>query len=305
MKKRIDVEQIIAFLGSDLLHIYGDTKNVFIDNLADVENTNITTLDWVNPSSANQQKMAELSKALVIIVGPHVEYNNVMIKNKKVLLVVTNPKKQLARIGCHFFVDKMSAAIHSTAIVHEDARIGANAYIGPYCIIGKVIIGDDCIIDSNVRIHDGVKIGNGCKIKSGAVLGGEGFGFEKGNDGNLFRFPQLGRLLIGNYVEIGVNTAIDRGSLSDTIIGDHTKINNLCHIAHNNRIGKNVVITGCVNLSGSNLIEDYVWIGPNSSIRGWIHIAEGSTLGAGTVVTKNIPANETWVGNPARKLEKR
>ena len=142
-------------------------------------------------------------------------------------------------------------------------------------------------------------------MKAGAVLGGAGFGYERDAEGNMFRFPQIGQLIIGDYVEIGSNTCIDRGALADTVIGDYTKINNLCHIAHNNKIGKNVTITGCVNISGSNVIDDNVWIAPNSSIRGWVHIEEGATVGMGAVVVKNIPAHETWVGNPARKLEKK
>ena len=104
---------------------------------------------------------------------------------------------------------------------------------------------------------------------------------------------------------MGANTCIDRGALSDTIIGDHTKINNLCHIAHNNIIGKNVAIAGCVNVSGGNIIEDDVWIAPNSSIRGYVHIGEHAFIGMGAVIVKDVPAGETWVGNPARKLEKK
>ena len=89
------------------------------------------------------------------------------------------------------------------------------------------------------------------------------------------------------------------------MVGDYTKINNLCHIAHNNKIGRNVTITGCVNVSGSNIIDDNVWIAPNSSIRGWVHIGKGATVGMGAVVVKDVPEGETWVGNPARKLEKK
>lgn len=122
--------------------------------------------------------------------------------------------------------------------------------------------------------------------------------------GNRFPFPQGGEI-IGDNVEVRSNTCIDRGSLSDTIIGDHTKINNLCHIAHNNHIGRNVVIAGCVNVSGSNVIDDDVWIAPNSSIRGFVHLGEGCMVGMGAVVVKNIPPHEVWVGNPARKIEEK
>ena len=148
-------------------------------------------------------------------------------------------------------------------------------------------------------------MGKGCVVKAGAILGGAGFGYERDAEGNKFRFPQIGQLIMGDYVEVGSNTCIDRGALADTVIGDYTKINNLCHIAHNNKIGKNVTITGCVNVSGSNVIDDDVWIAPNSSIRGWVHINEGATVGMGAVVVKDIPAHETWVGNPAHKLEKK
>lgn len=105
-------------------------------------------------------------------------------------------------------------------------------------------------------------------------------------------------------MEVGANTCIDRGALSTTMIGDYTKINNLCHIAHNNVIGKNVVIAAEVNVSGGNIIEDDVWVAPSSSLRGYLKIGEGATVGMGAIAMKNIPANEVWVGNPARKLEK-
>ena len=304
-KNRVELNKIVDFLGEYLIRTYGDISNAYIDNIADADNVNETTLDWINPSKANKQLIAESSKAKVLLVDPTVTYSSVMKEQHKVLLVVENPKVSLAIIGNHFFLERQKPYIHPTAIIDKEAQIGVNVYIGPYSVIGKSSLGDGCIIDSNVRIFDDVRIGHNCEVKTGAVLGGAGFGYEKDEDGNRFRFPQIGGLTIGNNVEIGSNTTIDRGALSDTVIGDFTKINNLCHIAHNNIIGKNVIITGCVNISGSNTIEDNVWIAPNSSIRGWVHIGEGATIGMGSVVTKNIPAGETWFGNPARKFEKK
>ena len=198
----------------------------------------------------------------------------------------------------------MGYTLHPTAIISTSAKIGKNVCIGPYCIVENSVIGDDSIIEANVHIYDDVEIGRGCVIKSGAVIGGEGFGFERDKNGNRFRFPQIGDVKIGNYVEVGANTCIDRGALSTTMIGDYTKINNLCHIAHNNVIGKNVIIAAEVNVSGGNIIEDDVWVAPSSSLRGYLKIGEGATVGMGAIAVKNIPANEVWVGNPARKLEK-
>lgn len=300
IKKKISVETVLEFLGKKVITVHGQIEGVFIDNLADVDRVCETTLDWINPSKTNKQQMVEGSKARVLLTDP-----SIVPVEGKTLIVVNNPKVALAEVGNHFYVEPPQAGIHPSAIVDGDAQIGEGVYIGPYCVIGKCVIGNGCSLDSNVRIYDGVEMGHNCSVKAGAVLGGAGFGFERDSSGNLFHFPQIGGLVIGNNVEIGANTCIDRGALSDTIIGDYSKISNLCHIAHNNKIGKNVVVTGCVNISGSNVIEDNVWIAPNSSIRGWVKVGEGATVGMAAVVTKNIPAHETWVGNPARKLEKK
>ena len=293
--KRIELSDILAFLGDDVMCTAGIQENVYIDNLADLANVNETTLDWVLPSKVNKQQIAETTKAKVVLVDAEVVYSDVMKENGKTLIIVKSPKFALAKIGNHFFMSKQAAGIHPSAIIHPEAIVGKDVSIGAYTVVGKAIIGDSCIIDSNVRIYDDVQMGKCCDIKAGAVLGGAGFGFEKDENGNKFRFPQIGGLIMGDYVEVGGNTCIDRGALSDTEIGDYTKINNLCHIAHNNKIGRNVTITGCVNVSGSNIIDDNVWIAPNASVRGFIHLGEGCTLGMGAVATKDIPAGETCV----------
>lgn len=297
--RRIELSEIVKFLGDRVLNISGSIEGVWIDNLAEVERVNKTTLDWINPLRPNKQQIAESSRANVMLVD-----TSVLPISNKILIAVKNPKAALAEIGNHFFVEKIKPGIHPTAIIHPEAQIGKEVSVGPFCVIGKAVIGDGSVLDSNVRVHDDVVMGRNCVIKAGAVLGGAGFGYERDEEGNKFRFPQIGQLIMGDNVEVGSNTCIDRGALADTVIGDYTKINNLCHIAHNNKIGKNVTITGCVNISGSNVIDDNVWIAPNASIRGWLHIGEGSTVGMAAVVVKDIPANETWVGNPAHKLEK-
>lgn len=302
---KIAISEIIEFLGDKLIRVYGQIDNAFIDNLADSEHVCEHTLDWVNPPKRDKQELVEGSKARCVLVDETVEYTTLLKVQNKILLVVNSPKRSLAEIGNHFFVKRKPFEIHPTAIIDPDAKIGNNVSVGAYSVIGKAVIGDGCVIDSNVRVYDDTVMGNGCKVKAGAVLGGEGFGFERDEKGNRFRFPQIGRLIIGDEVEIGANTCIDRGALSDTIIGDHTKINNLCHIAHNNKIGRNVVITGCANISGSNVIEDDVWVAPNASIKGFIHLGKGCVVGMGAVVTKDIPSGETWVGSPAHKIEKK
>lgn len=299
--KKITLSQILDLLGSEVIEIIGNaSSDLYIDNLADFQHINATSLDWINSAKADKQEIAKNSMATILLVGEDI--NPI---DGKTLIICHHPKVALGQVGNHFFADHYEPFIHPTAVIDPEAKIGARVYIGPYAVVGKATIGDDCVIESNVRIYDDVAMGKRCKIKPGAVLGGEGFGFEKDDQGNRFRFPQIGGLIMGDDVEVGANTCIDRGALSDTIIGTNTKINNLCHIAHNNIIGRNVEITGCVNVSGSSIIDDNVWLAPNSSLRGFIHIGEGAVLGMGAVAVKDIPAHETWVGNPAHKLEKK
>ena len=298
--KYIYISELLDYLEEQVIRVEGDMDDIFIDNLAEVDRVNETTLDWINPSKPNKQEIAEDSKARVLLVD-----ESVTPSEGKLLIYVKNPKVALAEVGNHFFVEHPLPGIHSTAIIAPEAKIGKNVTIGAYCVIGKAVIGDECVLDSSVRVYDDTVMGKGCVIKAGSVLGGAGFGYEKDAEGNKFRFPQIGQLIMGDYVEVGANTCIDRGALADTVIGDYTKINNLCHIAHNNKIGRNVTITGCVNVSGSNVIDDDVWIAPNASIRGWVHIGKSATVGMGAVVVKDIPEGETWVGNPAHKLEKK
>lgn len=301
--RKVSTKEIVSFLGEEVICVEGRMDG-FIDHLSDASNVDRTTLDWIKPSNPDKQLIAEKSKATVLLVDADIKYSSVLRDNDKTLIKVKNPKVALAKIGNTFFVAQSTPGIHPTAFIDSNAKIGDNVHIGPYSVIGNAIIGDGCVIDSNVRIHDDVILGLNCRIKAGAVIGGEGFGFERDENGNKFRFPQIGRVVIGDDVEIGANTCVDRGALSDTRIGDHSKINNLCHIAHNNVIGCNVTIAGCVNISGSNVIEDNVWIAPQACIRGFLCIGEGSVIGMGAIVTKNVPAGETWVGNPARKIEK-
>lgn len=297
--KAIKVKDILDFLGSTVVSVDGEVNDVYIDNLAELERVNDTTLDWIKVSAQDKQAKVEKSPAKTLLVDESVEP-----VEGKVLIHVKNPKVTLAEVGNHFFVSHPQPNIHPTAIIDPEAKIGKEVSIGAYCVIGKAVIGDGSVLDSNVRVYDDTVMGKGCVIKAGAVLGGAGFGYERDADGNKFRFPQIGQLIMGDYVDVGSNTTIDRGSLSDTIIGHHTKISSNCLIAHNNKIGCNVTITGCVMVSGSNIIDNDVWIAPNSSIRGWVHIGNKAMVGMGAVVVKDIPAGETWVGNPARKLEK-
>lgn len=294
----ITVKDVITCLGDQVQNVVGTLEGVFIDNLADVAHTNLTTLDWVNPSRKNKQEIVKKSPARVMLVDLSVEY-----VEGKVLIYVMNPKRALALVGNTFFVERPQTGIHPTAIVDPEAIIAENAHIGAFTVIGKATIGERTVISSNVRIYDNVSLGQDCFIKEGAVIGGAGFGFERDEDGNRFRFPQIGGVRIGDHVEIGANTCIDRGALSDTILEDYAKVDNLCHIAHNVHIGKNAVVVACAEVSGSCVIGEDTWVGPNACIRDQRTVGANSLIGMGSVVVKDIPDNEVWAGNPARLMK--
>jgi len=304
MHNPIPVSRIVEYLGNDIIAVYGNSDNYRVTYLRDLPHVDEFTLDWINPSRPEKQQMAEASKAKVIVANSEITYSERLQQQKKVILVVENPKLAVAKVGNRFFVKRPQPGIHPSAVVHPEAKLGKNVFVGPNATVGKCTIGDDVMIHANAVICDGIIIKNNVIIKPGAVLGSGGFGFEHNQNSELIKFPQVGNLIIEDNVEIGSNSTIDKGSLSNTIIGNGSKISSQCHISHNVILGKNVVITANVMISGSTIIEDNVWIAPNATLRGHRKIGKESIIGMGSVVTKDVPAGETWIGNPARKLNK-
>ena len=299
----IEIKTIIDFLGGDLVAVYGELENVRIDNLADAEQVNEHTLDWVNRSKTNKQVIAEQSKAKCILVDESVVYSDELIRQQKVLVVVKNPRMTMAKIANQFFVAKKEPGIHPSTVIDTMAHIDPTAHIGAGCIIGKASIGAGTVLMPNVVVYDNVTIGDNCLVQAGVVIGTDGLGCSRDEQGRLTKFPHMGGVVIGDDVEIGANSQIAKGSFSDTIIEDGCKLNGLCFIAHNCHLERNVWITGNTMLCGS------VHVGKNSTIfssviiRDQRSIGDRVTIGMGSVVTKSIPDGETWFGNPAHKLE--
>ena len=157
----------------------------------------------------------------------------------------------------------------------------------------------------NAEIAEHVIIGNNCLIKSGACIGQEGFGFEIDEDGHPLRIPHLGRVVIGNHVEIGCNTVIARGTIGDTVIHDYVKIDDSVFVAHNVEIGENTLVIAKAEISGSVKIARNCWIGASACIREHITVGDGALVGMGAVVVKDVEPGSVVVGNPARKIRMR
>ena len=187
-------------------------------------------------------------------------------------------------------------------LLGENVKIGINCLIGHNSIIEKnVSIGDGCSIGSNVIIRNSL-IKNNVHILDGCVIGKKGFGFFPNNISN-FRYPQIGIVIIEDNVEIGCGSTIDRGSLSKTIIGKNTYLDNQIHIAHNVKIGDNCIIAGQVGFAGSSTLGNNVMIGGQAGISGHLKIGNNVQIGGGSGVIKNIPDNSKVMGYPAKDLK--
>ncbi len=233
------------------------------------------------------------------------------------LLVHPNPYKAFALIAQTFYPSEKppgfiatSAMIESTAIIGVDCFIAHGAYIGNQVKIGNrckigvntyigdaVTIGDDCLIEDNVSIRHAV-IGNNVVIYSGARIGQDGFGFASDANGH-YKIPHAGGVIIGNDVEIGANTCIDRGSLDNTVIEDWCRLDNLVQIGHNVKIGKGSVIVAQVGIAGSTEIGEHVTLAGQVGVIGHLKIGKGATVLASGKVYKNVKSGDRVGGHPA------
>lgn len=272
--------------------LIGDGEAI-VDNLSTIQNSNKTSLTFL--SNKKYSKYIKTSEAKAFIV--HQDFVNE--DDKKNFLVSEDPYLSYAmasKLFSPFYNDLNNSGIHSTAIVSSDAKIGnnvsigANVYIGPNCVIGE----NSCI-QPNVSLVCNVKLGSNCNIFPGTVLGSDGFGYAPTKNGYV-KIEQLGSLVIGDNVEIGAGCTIDRGALDDTIIHDGVKLDNQIHIAHNVDLGKNSAIAACCAIAGSTVIGENFRMGGLSGVLGHLSITDNVSVGAHTLITKNISEGGEYIG---------
>jgi UDP-3-O-[3-hydroxymyristoyl] glucosamine N-acyltransferase len=270
-------------------------------NITDLTNACEGSLIWVASNNNNALEVIKSTKATYIICGENVD--STVAFEDKLIIRVKNPRLFFIQILSDFLklLPKVSE-IHSTAVIDSESIIGKNVSIGANSVIGKCEIGDDTIIGANVTIYDRCIIKKRVKINSGTVIGADGFGYHKLDDGTLLKFPHIGSVLIEDDVEIGANTCIDRATLGLTHLKKGVKIDNLVHIAHNVIIGENSTIIALSMVGGSTRIGDNTWIAPSVALRDGLIIGADCMIGMGSIVTKNVPDGETWLGNPAKNL---
>lgn len=232
------------------------------------------------------------------------------------VLISSNPKEAFIKLNEYMYAERMPhPGIDASAKIAESAHIGERCFIGANVVIGEnVVIGDNCIIEPNVVIAHDCKIGNYCRIGNnasiaysiignhcyiytGARIGQDGFGFQFMN-GQHHRIPQLGRVIIGNDVEIGANACVDRGALDDTVIGDGCRIDNFVQIAHNDKLGMGCVIVSQVGIAGSCTLGDFVVLGGQVGLADHLNIGSGAQIAAQSGVMRDVEAGAVVMGSP-------
>jgi len=293
-------------------HFINEIELNNVSELNEAENNSVCFYE--NPKYLEQLQNC---KAGLIIVP---EDFNLNLKPDANLIFVQKPYftfMLLVKFWLEFDSKNHNNQISETAIIPASVQLGKNVSIGHYSVIGEnSVIGDNTIIDSNTIIERNVKIGNNCHlfsnvsiyedciiknkviIHSGCVIGSDGFGYLF-HEGKQVKIPQVGNVVIEDDVEIGSNTSIDRATISSTIIGEGTKIDNLVQIGHNCIIGKNSILCAQVGLAGSTIVGDCVFLAGQVGVAGHLKIDDGAMIGAQSGVNHSIPKNSKYFGTPA------
>ena len=281
---------------------------------ADVRIHQVASLETAGPhdisflTNSKYQKLLSTTRAGAVLLA-----DDCVAAARLPRIICKNPYASYARIAALINPEsRPSAGIHAKAVVDSRAKVAASASVGPCAVIESgaevgdgVVIGANCCVGENVRIgaqsrlHASVTVYHDCEIgqrvilHSGVVIGADGFGMAP-DEGRWLKIPQIGRVIIGDDVEIGANTTIDRGALDDTVIEEGVKLDNQIQIGHNCRIGAHTAIAGCTGIAGSTRIGKHCMVGGAAMISGHLTIGDRVVIGGGSVVAKSIHSPGTY-----------
>lgn len=302
MSKKISFTQLIQSIKSN--YSVSGSSDCYITELSHPKLASKNSLVWFSPNIPAHEAEILISEthAVMIVAGPAVAIEKFP---KKCFIVTEDPKRVFMEIADAYFQENRPEwQIHPSAIVHPDAELGKNVAIGPFSYIGSCCeLGDGARVSSHCYL-DNVTTGKNFVAQAGVKIGFSGFGFEKNIEGQHKNFPHVGKVIIGDSVELGNNSCIDRGALVDTVIEDGVKIDNLVHIGHNVHIKEHALITAGVILGGSSEIGQECWVGLNSTVRDGVFVDRESVLGMGAAVVRDVPEKVVMMGPPARELLK-
>jgi UDP-3-O-[3-hydroxymyristoyl] glucosamine N-acyltransferase len=281
---------LVDSLGGELV---GDPE-ARIDGLAPLESATPTQLSFL--SNPRYQSQLAASKAACVIVSPAMRE---AAAARGAALVADDPYLYFARVTRLWKARSAPAAgpaIHPSAVVDPSAQVDPTARIGPLCVVERdARIGAGTVLKSRVSVGEGCVIGARCILHPGVVIGADGFGFAP-HQGAWEKIEQLGAVRIGDDVEIGANTCIDRGALADTVIEDGVKLDNLIQVGHNVRIGRHTAIAGCAGIAGSATIGAHCTIGGSAGILGHLTIADHVHISSFSLVSRSITKPGHYTG---------
>ncbi|QDL54315.1 UDP-3-O-(3-hydroxymyristoyl)glucosamine N-acyltransferase [Rhodoferax aquaticus] len=285
-----DLASVVAALGGTL---FGDSASR-ISGLAPLESASGSEISFLSHPKYQQQLLG--SMAACVIVSPGMES---VARQRGACIVVDDPYLYFAKLTQwwkRLLPCESGPKVHPTAVIHETAFVDPSASVGPLCVVERgASIGANTVLKSRVTVSEGCSLGQRCVVHPGVVIGADGFGFALTN-GTWEKIEQLGGVRIGNDVEIGANTCIDRGALSDTVIEDGVKLDNLIQIGHNVHIGKHTAMAGCVGVAGSATIGAHCTVGGGGIVLGHLSLADHVNVSAATVVTRSIRKPGTYTG---------
>lgn len=278
-------------LGGEL---HGDAA-VCIEGLAPLETATPAQLSFL--SNPKYQSQLASSKAACVIVAPALR-DAALVRGAA--LVADDPYLYFARLTQLWKARHSQAQgprVHPSAVIDPEAVVHPSALIGALCVIERgAHIGAHTVLKSRVTVSEGCIIGERCLLHPGVVIGADGFGIAPTKEGRWEKIEQLGAVRIGNDVEIGANTCIDRGALADTVIEDGVKLDNLIQIAHNVHVGAHTVMAGCVGVAGSSRIGAHCTIGGGAGVAGHLSIVDGVHIGAMSLVSRSIHQPGAYAG---------
>lgn len=299
----IKTNDILKYLDElNLEYDYYGKIDFSINRYTSLNNVKNNSITWIKNKSYYKDELFDGIINILLVVSSDINIKE--INNQDIgVIICKDPKGVFFSILKKFFKQEKFDEFISPNSVIKTKNIGQNVYIGHNCYIDKdVKIEDNVVIKNNVSIEGKVEIGKNTIIHSGVIIGTDGFGYFKNNEGKNIRVPHYGGVIIGNDVEIGANTCIDRGTLDDTIIGNNVKVSNLCHVAHNVKIHDNCLMTAGVVITGSTVIDKNTYIAPGAVIKNQLTIGENSLVGMGAVVTKDVDKNKVVAGVPAKVI---
>ena len=297
------LDEILALLGDDVLSVVGPRVAGAFEPVPLEGDARAGGLSFCSEGDEAAVARIRRSGAGLVLCQDGIAARLAEEDIDKTLVVVPNPRLAYIEVLDRLFPCDGETGIDPRAAIHASVELGDGVYVGPHTVIDEHCrIGERSVLDANVRIYRETLIGRNVRVFAGAVLGADGFGFERDASGRLRRFPQRGHVEIGDEVEIGANVCIDRAALDVTRIGAGTKIDDLAYVAHNVQIGRDCLVMASAILAGSSIIGERVEISPGAVIRDKVRIGDGARIGMGAVVVADVAEGVTVAGVPARPL---